>query len=222
MTDFQELVKKRQELTKAKVMLRIIFNILLLIIEAALIMNITFSWFVENKAVETRNMDAYSTYQGVSLYLSASFNSTPPPNYNLEQIIINKYAIPGDIIDFSVFVDLADTNYRKIVVASTGIPIWLDYLDNSAEIKYALKDVDISDTVISIIVDEITSCGAVITAIDRVDGSLEFEIELPNDFYTYGDCICLDFKVYFHDDGGNQNEYMGQVLTIGFKAHAIE
>ena len=208
--------------TKVKLLFRIILNILLLLIEATLIINITRSWFVDNKIVETKQVELFSTYMGTPLYLSAVFNNDQlPPNYYNEPILIDKYALPGDILELSVFVDLQNTSYKTLSITTIGMPNWLRYIENSASLLYAEKETDINENVIAIIIDDITPCKAEIIDVHYVDDNISFILSLADDFYVYGNCLALNFKIHFLDEGTNQNDYIGQVINIGFKAQEI-
>jgi len=212
----------KKAITKSRLLFRVMLNVLFVIIEVILIVSLTRSWFINNKNVDTAPIDFHTTHIGMPLYLSAVFNNnTPPPNYANEAIIIDKYAIPGDIMELSVFIDLQYTSYKNISVTTSGMPEWLTYVDNTAKIAYAQKEYGPSEHLIAITIDELTPIQAEIFDVVKTDDTLIFKISLFNDFYVHGDCIALNFKIHFVDEGINQNSYIGQVINIGFKAQEI-
>jgi len=213
------VTQDHQKKAQAKIMFRIIFNILLLVIEVVLILSITRSWFVDNTHVEAPDMEVYVTGGGLSLYINVSTNNqSPSPGHTADAFQINRYAIPGDILNFSVFMPLANTEYSKIDITAYGLEYWLQYFtEEPATVQYA-QGTEMIGFEYMMAVDLLTlPCNAKVINVERSEGDLTFTIELPPDFYVHGDAICLNFSLYFHDDDGNQNDYMGQLVSIGFR-----
>jgi len=214
--------KTKKELTRAKILFRIISSIVLIIIEITLILGFTFTWFASNQQVETNPIDSYSSFNGAPVHLTAAFNGAPlPPDYSDQPTQIDRYAIPGDVLEFSVFVDLSATSCTQIAITASSVPDWLEYMTNSAIINYAEKITDVDDNTINISIDKTTPCNAKVTDVSVQNNQLIFTIALPNDFYNYGNCICLDFKLLFNDSNLNQNDYLGQTINIGFYANGL-
>ena len=211
---------KRYALNKQQLKRKIILNIFLIVMEIILVINITLSWFVNNKNISDDNNDFFVYHVGLPVYLSAQFNNQEPPDdYLKDSLSITKSVVPGDILNFSVFVELEpQLNPTTILVTAYGIPTWLLLKDNSESLLYATKTEYNNDVVIDPLQD--VTCNAVIKNIETIPTGTTykavFTIDVPPEYKNYGNGLCLNFSLYFDETYTNQNSLLGQIFTIGF------
>lgn len=209
------------ELTQKQLKRKIWLNIFLLVLEIILVIYITLSWFVNNDKISAQDTEFFVYHVGLPVYLSAQFNNEDiPEEYLKESVNIYKSAIPGDILKFSVFIEIdPGLEAETILVTAHGVPQWLSFLENTEYLLYATKTDLTNDDVIIETHDEVP-CGAVVTNIDVVStgqtNKTVFTIDVPEEYTDYGNGLCLYFSLYFNETYANQNELLGQLFTIGF------
>jgi len=219
----------RKNSVKIRLISRIIFNALLIVLQVYMIFNISLAWFFDNKAVEMSRMDIHVYNSRVPIFISASFNNAGFSDYSDESYTLTKTIIPGDIINLSVFADLTEISAAEFIeITVMNMPDWLTYIKGSAKATYADRRVTLSgDAYIELErhdygLCEIPECfcKAEIPHPVEENGEIIFKIKLPDDYFRY-DGICLDFQIFFEDDLTNQNDYMNAVVQLRFIASEI-
>ena len=209
------------ELTQKQLKRKIYLNIFLIVMEIMLVIYITLSWFSHNEKISAQDSDFFVYHVGLPVYLTAQFNDEDiPEEYLNESIDIYKSAIPGDILKFSIFVEIEEQlNASTILVTAHGVPEWLSILENEEFLLYATKTLLTDDDII-IEPHESIPCDAVVKDIKVVPtgetSKVVFTIDVPSDYNDYGNGLCLYFSLYFNETYINQNELLGQRFTMGF------
>jgi len=214
---------------KAKILFRIIINALLLIIQVFLILNLTLSWIIETKRVETTQLDFYVHNSNVKTFINVNFNSAESYDYTNDEITFTKIIIPGDVIDLSVYIDLTETvNFTHIDIIVQNVPNWLLYLDlnESTKLWYADKTSETLENGNSYITLHKSVCDATVpapeeTPVDEDFYDLTFRIRIPDDYASY-EGLCLDFKLLFEDNNDNQNFLMEKEIRLRFMALEVQ
>jgi len=247
-----ENMQKNLKHTKSRLIIRILYLTLLFAVQVLIIISFSKSWFAENPAPEVQEMDLYVRHDYFPVFMTARINYNHAydyPPYTNDLMSIKKTVIPGDLIDLSVFVKIEKNDTRFLELVVTGIEPWIYYVENSAKLYYAdiingsiyvIGTIDlgippqpIPDT--AAVIEEPRTDFINITQITRTEtDSMVFKIELFDEFFTTylgdenngklrHDGFCIDFQIYFYDDGDNQNILMkAKKATLGFYARLPE
>jgi len=209
---------------KSKVRLQFLYNGILVLAVVLIFIFLTNAWFRDNEVTEAEQMQ-YAVYNSaIPVYTNMNFNDADCDEYDNTEIALKKAIIPGDVIDLSVFVELAEIKDLKAVeITILDVPEWLDLIDESKTVTFANKiPVMIEGDRIRVTLEKFQnkSEGLIITSTAFSDNKMTFTIDLPEGYAGY-DGICLDFGLYFEDSDEKQNEYMNEPVQMRFKASRV-
>ena len=209
---------------KSKLRLQFLYNGLLILAVVLIFIFLTNAWFVDNEVVEAEQMNHRVYKSVIPVFTNMNFNDADCDEYDNTEIALKKAIIPGDVIDLSVFVELAELeNLETVEITIQDVPEWLDLIDKSKTAAFANKiPVMIEGEWMRVTLERFPnkSEGIVITSVAFTDSTIVFTVDVPNNYASY-DGVCLDFSLYFEDSGDKQNDYMNEPVRMRFTASMI-
>ena len=155
------------------------------------------------------------------LYINANFNGASFGEHSDGEITLPKTMIPGDLISFSVFVDLREILDIKILeIAVQNVPNWLIYMEGSAKISYADRAEEKKEGEIVQVTLDKYPCEIILDPPALLNDILTFTIDVPEKTGDH-DGLCLDLDLYFLDTSQNQNLLINQTMRLRFVADKV-